>query len=441
MKPYSHYIFLFLTLFLSSFSFAQRKVLIDRTEKNETLFDDTQTYSLLSILQMNKSLLGQYSPSGMDKKLVEELKETANGDEIISLVHPINSVIPLKDMNDEDSIRELPDGSLEYVYPSDEIRYVDLTNISRITIDYEDNFETIKRIHFWKKYKGKSSYSETFDADGELLKLDAFKVVTPLLFGDEIVDTENGSSLWSMLRDSAMIHFEIEKGRLEKNGPAMYYSEYEPLEFLPTESNGYWLLSRGRQMWRIFDENEEPWAVYCEEEDLVDQMPFGLLKQPEEGYEEFKDSIHGMFETCQFLKIESTSPLVDEYGNPMTVTGDDGVLYFLYPGNKYVYFWVEIENPIVFIQEDLLPDSLGETNTQIESVFFTNQIEEGEPTLIAHLDYESKYSLYFSEYTPIRLSEQPWSIAFEAAKNNKKNQFNLDKKKDRLKFEEMIKSD
>jgi len=432
-------ILFFTTLFVfSSNAWTQNVLVIDKQENNKALFDDKNSYSLLSILKNNLGILGYYELEGIGIEKVSQLRNNGYGASISRFVFPVSGG-PLKDMYGEDSVAFINDG-YNFVYAPPDTIYCDLNEISRMTLEYESGDGSIKnrltRINLWKLYSGDSKMTRVYSSEAkDLLRLDAFKHVTKLSseLSKSLSDLSNPESFWSIMKKAPE---QISKKEASDNEKVDLFLETKHQYFLPDYGELYWVAIANRFSDRIHRiTSEEGLHTYSEDDDPVLKMPFVPLDSARiEGTEEF-EQVHNQFNSCYFSYYHSDTPLIDEdpespdFGYELITIDSNGMESFVYPEPEKVYFWVDYDDAEFFVSEDIQYSSeFNSSITQIEQVFVTKQIGEGKPKLISYFSLTDEHRDFFKEHPFTVIESQQWHKDLIKAMNGRKGHYNLSKK-------------
>ena len=433
-------------VFFAFVSNAQNVVLIEKNADKWELFEEENPYSLFSLLKNNLGILGYYNLEGLNQEKVIELRTNGNDANLLRFVFPDTSGVPLVDSNGKDSIQTI-DGLEYYVYPSPDTIYADLDNISAITIEFNGNshrMENMTRLNCWKEYQGDDQLTRCFSADAkELLKLDAFKQVVKL--GDslinELTDLNNSASMWSVMKDSALVNMRLQQRLAEEASMDIGIYNYQQF-ILPNAGEFYWNGIRLRLSNHVYALGvANKLQTYCEEDDPIGKMPFLVADSARFIGSANYARIMRELDSCYLIRYQPKSPLIEDdpsspdFGMEKTFITEEGDTVFLFPDPELIYFWIDYQDPDIYITQDLVYDEkLKSTSTAVEQIYFTKKIGTDMPTLISYFTADNNDLHYFNSLETTVIDAQPWRIILNQSIQDRKNHFKLKRKCQRKKF-------
>lgn len=427
-------------LLIAFHGYSQKVVVIEKSAKTQELFDDCKPFSLLSILKSNLGILGYYDLKGISDERVKELRAKDEAVNLLRFVFPVYSEVPLVAANGEDSLRYNAEGDYyEFVYPSPDTIYGDLSNISTVVLEYKqsknDLFSEISRISFFKKYDSSKKLELGLSIDGDILHLDALNKIVKVQTDVNSVwtDPKNDESVWSLLRDSALVQYEDQKAKYEKFG-TVYNGKHA---FIPTKEELYWSGISSRNSNRVMEMSyEDSFNSFCEDYNHVEELPFSPLFNLRAEKEQFLDKFCAKMDTCFYILEEFNEPLIDEdpdsprYGLEKISYDEEGKVLYWYEPSESHFFWVDYTEPETFLTIDYKYDSVtNRTTSQMERIYFTKQMD-GITFLISYADINEHPHLIslMPEFKTEKVEEYDWAqIILNSDKC--RNRYKLNKKK------------
>lgn len=362
-----------LLVFICSLAVAQRTVTIDRSDDNAILFDDNNPMSFVRFIYNNQVLLPQIENIGMEQEVIAKLykKKKAGG---LERLYGRQSDMPLVDEYGEPITTDI-DGVDYYIYPERDSTLFDLTNIDRIILEEDtvqneatgESYVGLKWVHFYKQYFGKK-YMRTLSLDfQDLIKFEGFKLIR------KVEDEENKETFLNDLlgytRSKVMDTTSSDTFNLHAHGIEIlpYFFDLE-------------LAPRGSAFKLIYD-REISYAYWNGDQTsdvaLEKIVPFANIDSIKINADQQMELLNS-FDEAFYRKEQSDVPLVDEYGDPLLDTLEDGSLAFAYPPADIYYKWIDEKDLDVWVMLDFHyndPEFGFQNGIDVDQIYFTFHLD------------------------------------------------------------------
>lgn len=453
-KPMKNAFILVLSILFSGMVASQQAILIDRNEKTESIFDENDPYSLISILKLNANYLGNYELSGIHKEDLSVLTSAERAN-LYGFSGP-QSDIPMID-NDPNSenfgenkiVIDEVTGSMCFIYPNPDSIFIDLTNISRIRIGWSEGEGDLagqfELIELWKLYG--EHWIRVFGANAnDILKFEGFSMLKPVdaVLESELCNASDPTSMWSVMRANSLERMEASDAQRKQEKIRVHDSNYMQT-FLPSKWD--WTsaiaIPHFRQMNKEINRSS-PWRSEIEDGindplsmSLGDSLVLDSLN---------RGSIFAHFEKAHFIYVQDPNPLMDynlesaRYGQLM-LREINGQYYKLYEPSEICIYWMDY-TPDLFIRHVVSYDSTNNCKAVRSALFFSSANPTGKPYVVSNLslnpeDHELNPFLlsYFDHFSDYSLWDIPNFATLKKEMDNKKNRFDFNaSKKDRKRF-------
>ena len=432
--------FLLYTLFilLSGTLLAQGRVVIDRDAKTEQIFDESQPYSLLSLLKLNAWYYGFDDLKGVDIAVYNGLQPDEKA-QFLCYKGPEKDVPLLdEDPNSPDFgkelIREMPDGLLYFVYPDRDSVLIQISGVDRIVFTVNEGsgsvYERLNQIQLWKQFSTGMHCVLQMNAARIMSfhEMNAFERLSPE-WTEKIMGTKEQPSLWTVLRDTTLANYahykaqsvdSIYDGWMMNNAHDLFPS---PLSASFLTPPFFYLHTSAEQ----FDQTLNPYYDW----NAIFPVSFQLLEEIWD-YSTIPNAHFHYFDSVYYLYEQSSIPLVDEdpdspnYGMEKLVE-IDGLYYYLYGAPEIKYFFADYE-PVIFVSKQIRCDSLNNCQLVPTNLIFCIDLGEDRMEIVSlfslDLDDPTKGRAHFKRYLEGFPVENLWSkkefVSLKALINSKK---------------------
>lgn len=358
-------------LFLSSMAFSQELFVIDRSEDNQNLFDESRSTSFVRLIALNLMNFKTHEIDGISENDRKKLSS-----EQLAQLSVIVGEMGTKPLFDEDPnsptfgdplIVMSADGFETFVYDPPDTTYTDFSDVSRIILECRDGKEPvqerIEKVTFCKRYS--EEYIPVFQVLGNsLLSLQN------VCYFEELPDPMDfvlvsPDAYWEQLRDTL-----IGGGEAKDLGVAFFPQNFKFMMNMPF---GY--------TQRV----QENGGV--EFEFTTWHYPFSFRYADIEDAPNIDELLEKEFDSAKYHFFESTVPMMDNdpnspyFGEPIIETTSDGMQSFVYPAPELVIEWLDFQ-PYFYVYGEVNSPTSG--GFHLRKIICTKRDETGENIVFVH---------------------------------------------------------
>lgn len=406
------YLFTILLAINSCFLFAQERVEIIRNESTAFFFDESDPYSLVSLLQLNSSFLSDYDLEGINPEDFKKL--TATEKEACSKFVGPPGQLPLIDEDPNspnfgyEIVRVDPEtGFEEFVYPAPDTLYTSFKGINKIYLELREGegepFDRISKIDFYKSYSTGTLKVLSLTIT-DIKWLQDINYVSRLDKDLEAKITKGNPSFWSVLRDTCVARMDWYKEHSE-NGIFRGFGSNDATSFFPVTFYGSTTFIEYSE-----SDPEDEAEHYYMYEDPDDFLPLSkkLCQRFKEEPATAKEVLLERFSVVHSIQTQRPDPLFEEdpdspYFGDYKIEIVDGKEQFVYPDPETEVFFIEYD-PVVYVDQYIEIDSTGKYWVVPEGLIFCDASGSGKPEIINYFKFEFDdtyvYRSFFKGYLP-----------------------------------------
>lgn len=426
---------LIIILFLSTYSFSQTIVVIDKNKDTAPLFDDVEPLSLISMLKSGLYHLGNFDLIGMNDSLVNTLtiQEKSKILKFAQMYHDYE----YDENGEQRTVFNQETGMYDYVFIPPDTIYASLDNIERIVLNLSggglSKIHYIESIEFWKKYGGK--LHKVLSLNPAILDLQGFKTIRPV--AEEIqsfwLNKDDPKSLWNQMKEASLkVKRDYEAGVLSEENEFL-------MEFFPYHSDFPFDAYIGGAP-RLVEEqvNSELNYLVVLNQDFNAKLPFQFSYGDSLNFQlDYNKKLESKFEEVVSISLISDEPILDmdpdspNYLSELIIAQPDGTMEFVFPDPIIIYLWCDYNDIELFAVEEFVFDgNTDEMRTKIVGLCFTEKSTTGKPEIISYIQTDGKYSSFFENYPSEKLNELEWNKIFKKEIEKNANTYQLSDPKD-----------
>lgn len=423
-------------IFVSTISFSQSIVVIDKNKVTESLFDDTKPLSFISMLKSGLYNLGSFVLEGMDDALLNSLSKEEK-DETLKFA-PMFQDYEIDENGEQLTVFNSETGMYDFVFIPPDTTYASLDNIERIVFNIGDGnllkVSRIESVEFWKRYGGK--LYKVLSLDPTILELQGFKTIRPVQ--DDIqsqwLDKMDPKSLWNQMREASLkVKSNFDEGivDIEEKGFVMDFFPYNPDFPFDAYSGGTPVLVEDQII------NESNYLVVLNQDfntNLPFQFSYGDSLSSQLNYHE---KLKREFDELNFIQLDSEYPLIDmdpdspNFLNELMIENSEGIMEYVYPDPVIVYVWCDYNDIQLYAVEEFVFDGrTDEMRTKIVGLCLAKKSMNGKPEIVSSTKVEGQIASFFEDYPSDKLDELDWNIIFKEELEKKANGYDLTNTKD-----------
>lgn len=393
------YLFTCLCLLIAMQLSAQKWVVFDRSDATSAIFDETDPFSLVSILATNNGLLQDYIIEGVPYDVFNQLNAPEKS-ALLCYLGPYSD-IPFIDEDPTSPnfgnylIVEDESGNQMYAYPPRDSLFIGIRNLDRIAFVLQEGqspgINTLKQIELYKEINGKMVSMGVLDA--AIMDMTLW-TVPRFLTEEETNALMAPNGLYSRIRDEA-IERKKEFETVSDDYNSGYYStylDYFPWSFLNLTFYPYSI------------ENQAPegrFSNYDPEELIVNCIPISLeLATAFINHLMPEEAIESRFDSVLKVSEQSNVPLMDEdpnsehFGDLLVRVIDDvvGVYEYVYPAPRTRYVFLDFK-PIFLTSQKIKRNQEGNLELMPYSLLWLQEAEQGPPEVIASMSLYTEKGL------------------------------------------------
>lgn len=406
---------------------AQNQFTIENNAENAAVFDTDNPNSFMSLLKFNSWYLRGHDTQGIKSVTYHSL--SAQDKESIFTVIGNEGTVPLIDKDPSspyfgENIIVIDENGFEaYAYERPDTLRTDFERVSQITFDYADGdgpiWDRIGRVKLWKEYDEKLHQVLSLTGQG-FLSFDCFSLLNPLdlELTKKLTDTSDPKSLLNVMRDEAMVKFD-----LISEGEEVYNIKDLTTHVFPSNEirQGHFISTGGA---RFVKENRymKGYPFFYNEEFIESLRPFsidfGTKVLANIGTNKEDNS---MFDMVYVNVVTSTIHLVEEdpnspnFGEYLITVNAEGQESYVFPEPMPIYYWVDYSGAKIFASQTFYNNEEGGVaQPLLEDLFFTKEIA-GKDEVIFHIQYSEAMKDHFESFKAPELENFEWHQIFTAA--------------------------